>query len=465
MNPVGILHPLRLLTLAVALASILLGVSDDSTFGGGEGFGWSQVALIALGIGLAAVSFAPPAWSARALALVVSCGLTLAAAEVVLRQALGARYYTSIRLDERTLYQLNPGSRREYIHAPINGGVHVRYEINSRGFRGAELAADGALPRVVVYGDSFIQAEFSHTEDTFAERLEAHLAERLGGEVEVVNAGVAGYGPDQELRRMETELASLRPELVVVALYSGNDFGDLLRNKLYRLDERGELRDNPYVLDDAVVRRVAVAQRELILKKALRDALRRLRGDAHAAIPTGAAARRERVEAALVQLVGEYREYVERGDNTVRELMSDPYNADVSLAPEGDSAKYRVAMLDAIAARMRETAAAARVPLLLVVIPSPIDVSDEHESGEVDVERHPAYRRSALTDAMRDIADRQGIPAVNLFPPFAARGARDLYLKGVDDHWNERGQDFAAQLVSEFIVERRLLGAREHGAP
>jgi hypothetical protein len=264
---------------------------------------------------------------------------------------------------------------------------------------------------------------------------------------------------------MERELTALHPQLVVVAIYSGNDFGDLLRNKLYRLDERGELRDNAYVLDEAVVRRVAVAQRELILKKALRDALRRLRGDAYAAIATGSTARRERVEAALVQLVAEYREYVERGDDTVRELMSDPYNADVSLTPESDSARYRTRMLEAIVSRMRDTAGAAGIPLLLVVIPSPIDLGTEHESGEVDPERHPAYRPAALTGAVQAIAERQRVPVVNLFAPFSARDARALYLKGVDDHWNELGQDFAAELVSAFIVEHGLLAAREGGAP
>jgi len=458
-------HPIRLVMLAIALVLIFLGLADESALGGGEGFGWAQAALVAVGIAVLALALAPLAWSARGLALLISLGLTLTAAELVLRRALGPRYYTSIQLDERTLYRLNPGTQREYTRAPINGGLRIRYGINSAGFRGEELAPPGTLPRVVVYGDSFIQAEFSRTEDTFADRLEAHLARRLGKPVEVVNAGVAGYGPDQELRRMETELVSLRPQLVVVAIYAGNDFGDVLRNKLYRLQTDGSLRDNAYAVDETVKRRVAVAQSELILKKVLRDALRGMHGDAHAGIRTGSVARRERVEAALAQLEAEYREYVVEGDDTVHELMSDPYNADVSLTPQSASAKYRIAMLDQIVERMRATAQAERVPLLLVLIPSPIDVSDEHESGEVDVVRHPEYRRSALTDALKEICERHGVPVVNLFEPFSARGARELYLKGVDDHWNEPGQDFAAELVSDFVVARDLLAVHGGGSP
>ena len=51
------------------------------------------------------------------------------------------------------------------------------------------VQAGGQSPRVVVYGDSFVQAEFSRLEDTFAERLKARLVGRFGREIEVVNAG------------------------------------------------------------------------------------------------------------------------------------------------------------------------------------------------------------------------------------------------------------------------------------
>lgn len=449
----------------ISLALVALAFYDDRFIGGGKGFGWSQAALLAVGLATGALCFAPLAWNARALMLLVSVGLTLTAAEVLLRRVLGPRYYTSVRLDDRLLYRLSPGSQREYTRAAINGGVRVRYGINSGGFRGEELAVPARSPRVVVYGDSFIMAEFSRTEDTFAERLEVHLARRLGTRVEVVNAGVAGYGPDQELRRMQAELPGLRPDLVIVAIYAGNDFGDIIRNKLYRLSADGSLLDNDFAIDPEVERRVKLGRSELILKKALRDAQNRLFGDPNTKIPTGKEARRERVEAALKQLVAEYREYVVDGDNVVHELLSDPYNADVSLSPSSDSARYRIELLEQIIARMRATTSEMHVPLMFVLIPSPIDVTDEHESGEVDPELHPEYRRSTLTDILEQICRRKQVPAVNLFGPFRERGAGELYLKGVDDHWNEAGEDFAAELVSDAVIAQGILGANARGRP
>ncbi len=456
---------LRLVTASISLGLVLLAFYDDRFVGGGPGFGLSQAGLLAIGIAIGAFCFAPPGWNARALTLLVSVALTGAAAEAVLRTTLGPRYVTSIELDDRVLYRPSPGSQREYTRAAINDGLRVRYAMNSRGFRGEELATSGESSRVVVYGDSFIMAEFSRTEDTFAERLELHLARALGSRVEVVNAGVAGYGPDQELRRMTAELEALRPDLVIVAIYAGNDFGDILRNKLYRLTSDGDLRENAFSFDPKVERRVAVSRSELILKKALRDALRRISGAGDAAIPTGREARIERVERSLEQLVREYREYVVLGDDVVHELLSDPYNADVSLAPESDSARYRVALMEQIIARMRETTADLQLPLLLVLIPSPVDVVDGHESGEVDPRAHPAYRRSTLTDVLQQICIRQRVPFLNLFGPFSEHGADELYLKGVDDHWNEAGQDLAARLASEVAIAQDLIRTRAEVRP
>lgn len=457
---------IRIATTAISLALVALAWYDDPALGRGEGLGWFQAALLAGGLAIGAFCFAPLDWNARALTLLVSVCLTLAAAELVLRRALGPQFYTPFQIDDRVLYRLIPGAQRVYKLPPINGSLRIHYEINSRGFRGKELAPPGESLRIVVYGDSFIQGEFSRTEDTFTERLNAHLARRMGKSVEVVNAGVAGYGPDQELRRMEDELPTLKPNLVIVAIFVGNDFGDLVRDKLYRLSSDGSLHENPSVaLDESIARNMARARNETILRKMLQNARNRLRGNPNQIFPTGREARRERVKTNLAKAVSEYRQYVTEGDNVVHDLYSDTYNADVSLTPESESARYKIAMMEQIIARMRLTAAAQHVPLLLVLIPDPIDVADEHESGEIDSMQYPAYRRSALTDILDQICRRNQLPAVNLFGPFWEHGARDLYLKGADNHWNERGQDFAAELVSNFVTAQGLLRTQTKGTP
>jgi lysophospholipase L1-like esterase len=450
----------RILTAAIALALVLLAVIDTPVLQGGAVFVWFKATLFAAGVGLGVFCFAPLSWNQNALTLVISVCMCLALAEFVLRSVLGPRFLPIFQRDDRVLYRLIPGVERVNVLDPINGGTVIRYKINSQGFRGAELARLGESMRVLVYGDSYIQADFARTEDTFTEQLKGRLARKLGKSIEVVNAGVDGYGPDQELRRMEEELPALKPTLVIVAIYSGNDFGDLLRDKLYRLSSDGSLQDNPSeFLDDALVSDMS-RPRSLLLRK-ISAAISRLfgsRGNGNA-FATGPRARRARVDADLKQGVDEYRQYVIEGDNAVHNLYWDPYNADVSLTPTSESARYKIAMMEQIMRRMGETAAKNNAVLMFLLIPAVIDVGEVHEVGEVDPEKYPEYKRSTLTDILEQICRRNGLRAVNLFGPFWERRADDLYLKGWDGHWNPRGEAYAAELVSEFVSAQNLLSS------
>jgi len=448
-------------TVLCALFLVIWALVDDPFFGGDPGFGRPQALVLGAGLVLGAACFLPLAWNARVLALAVSAAFALAGAEGAARLLVGARLVPAFEADERLLYRLVPGATAEFVHLPANGGARIRLQINGDGFRGEELSPHGQGVRVAVYGDSFVQGAFSDLPDTVAERLEHHLAEGIARPVEVINAGVAGYGPDQVLRKLADELPRLQPDLVVVALYAGNDFGDLLRNKFYRLDEAGRLREHAFTLDPLIAHRMHVARRESVLKRLARETYRRLGGGP--AWGDDPAARRSRMEAALAQNLREYDEYVVRGDPVVRELMSDPYNADVSLHPDSESARYKVALMERILEKIRDVVRARETPLLLVLIPHPVDVAGRHDSIEVDRERHPEYDPRAPTDALARSASELGVRFVDLFDPFQERGAGQLYFGANDDHWNARGQDLAAGLVARRVLDAGLLASPRAG--
>src|SRR5262245_10861511 len=118
------------------------------------------------------------AWALNLGLLLFSLALALAAGELFLRRYLpldGLPY----RFDPRTLYSLAPNSRFLFVHAPQNGGGLVLVTVNSDGFRGDELRRGGD-PRVVVYGDSYVEADHVRLAETFSERLEARLGALAG---------------------------------------------------------------------------------------------------------------------------------------------------------------------------------------------------------------------------------------------------------------------------------------------
>ncbi|MCR9093700.1 MAG: SGNH/GDSL hydrolase family protein [bacterium] len=451
----------RWLSRVLGAALVLWAISDDPLIGGRPGFGLAQGVVAAIGVFVVASSFASAGWNARILALVLSSAFVLSFGEIAVRVLYSARYQRPYHLDEALLYRLTPGAVHDFQHEATNGGERIRYRVNSDGFRGEELEADPRL-RVAVFGDSFVQGAFSALEDTFAERLEDELSARLGDGVEVVNAGVAGYGPGQTLRKMEGDVALLDPDLILIAIFAGNDFGDTIRNKLYRLDDAGRLLETDFTIGPEQRRGFTLRRRELILKRVVRDAVRALLprlgvgGDETDAMV--AMTPRERMDRFLEDRAREFDEYIVRGDHVVHALAEDTYDADVSLTPDSASARYKVRLMDEVLGRMQSIAAERGVPIVLIPIPHPIDVGG-HPTGEVDRDRYPYYRPRALVGILERIADRRGMPFVELFEGYRALGSEEVYFGGFDDHWNDRGQRLAAEWVADFLMERELVSA------
>ncbi len=446
---------LRLACILPGLALIALALADGPMIGGGPGIGLFDGAVLAVGIVTVIAGFLPAGFVANYLAFFIAIMVSLAAVETMLQVFFRGHYFAVNDYDERVLFKLRPGASRAFTHLPANGGETLVYHVNSDGFAGPELLPQGDATRVLVYGDSFMNAIYTPLEERFTSRLQDTLATRLGGPVEVINAGIAGYGPDQILRRMETELATYQPDLVIVGIFTGNDFGDLLRNRLYRLDDTGQLIENDFRLSPAQERKIARNRHELVILRVLKDTLKRLRaGPGHFENFDAEGW----IDSALAQHRREYEEFVVAGDNTVGEFSVDPYSADIAVDFDAPSSQYKIRMMRAVFARIVEETEQAGLPLLAVVIPHPMDVlGGDHASGRIDPAKYPDYDPARLTRTMSDIVSETGVPQVNLFDPFAAVDANTLYLKGGDDHWNSAGQALAADLVADAIEAKGLL--------
>ncbi len=442
----------RFALAGLGAALVALAFAADVLLGGAPGFGPQQTILLTLGICVAALSLLPVRILANLALAAAGIGFTLVVAEIGLRVFAGPQLATLYRLHPRHLHEMIPGASRVFTRQAVNGGGSNRVEVNSLGFRGAELLPAGTRPRVVVYGDSFIAGEYSPLEKTFVYQLGAKLGAALGTPVEAVNAGVVSYGPDQVSLRLEEELGWLAPDLVIVAVFADNDFGDLIRNKLFTLAPDGSLVPNEFSIAPELESRFWMAQHSPYLYRVFAKVLASLL--VHPLPPE------EQIERDLEDCRREWREYVVEGDHVVRERMLGRYDADVSLDPESDSARFKVRLMDGVLGRIAAIAQQHDVPLLLVIIPSPVDAVEGYDLGRVDENRHPAYRRTALTDAVAAAAARHGVATVNLLDTFRAHDAKELYFRGGDNHWNDAGQQLAAQTVADAVISRQLMPAK-----
>ncbi len=407
---------------------------------------------------------------ATAALFVVSSFLSLCTMEFVLGKFFPVRPLI-YQLDARVLYRLIPGSHRFFVHKPGNGGERIPVVINDQGFRGAPITSTkGTELRIVVYGDSFIESEGTKMEDTFTEQLKR----LLGGGVEVINAGVVGYGPDQIALRVEDEVAGFAPDLVIVSVFVGNDFGELARNKIFRLDAEGGLVENHPEIGQQL-REVFSGAKWAGAKlgtiraiSAAADALRRgpvsprrRHLGAARAEPTGALLRRY-IDESLARQRNDYVEFVEGGNDVVSNIFMDTYDADVAFYPEEPGSLYKRAVMEQILVRIDRTLVAKRTPWLLMIIPDPIDVADHYDIS-VDPAKYPTHDPTRLTSLLAEMAERNHLQFVSLFDTLHEAPGERLFFRFGDGHWNAAGQKKAAERVATVIAERGLLPRRQSG--
>jgi lysophospholipase L1-like esterase len=108
-------------------------------------------------------------------------------------------------------YQLRPG----FDGTTPTG---VRLQINALGMRGPETTREKppGTRRVLILGDSVTFGWGVAEPDTFPRRLELQLGAELACPVEVLNAGVSGYGSIEEEHVFQHEGLALDPDVVVI---------------------------------------------------------------------------------------------------------------------------------------------------------------------------------------------------------------------------------------------------------
>lgn len=113
---------------------------------------------------------------------------------------------------------------RSNVSADINSGERkIHFATDEQGFRVGKEKITSPTYTILALGDSFIEGQLVEHEETVTGRLESLLSEYLAITVRVVNAGVAGWGPNQYLLRTERELERENYDLVVVFVYIEND--------------------------------------------------------------------------------------------------------------------------------------------------------------------------------------------------------------------------------------------------
>jgi len=158
-------------------------------------------------------------WRWLLAAAATSLAVTLLAVELVLRIFLVAPRLVASN------YPLGAGiAGSELRLAQSEYDIRLRY--NQFGFRGPEFPLEEQPDelRILVLGDSFAEGVGVAEESRFADLLDRDLAARTGRAVTVIDAGQMATGPASYVRNLTEFGVALRPDLVIMTIYIGNDF-------------------------------------------------------------------------------------------------------------------------------------------------------------------------------------------------------------------------------------------------
>jgi len=155
--------------------------------------------------------------------LAIALALAEGAAAVLAGRRCGGGRPPLWRPDRRSGWALVPGAQGD-VSVCESGRPSATHHvaINALGHRDRprDYARAPGVRRLLVLGDSFVEALQVDLDETFTARLE----QRLG--IEVLNAGVSGYSTDNELRAFLADGRRYRPDAVLLLFFVGNDVLD-----------------------------------------------------------------------------------------------------------------------------------------------------------------------------------------------------------------------------------------------
>jgi hypothetical protein len=335
-------------------------------------------------------------------------------------------YVSRYRLDPRT-------STPDY---PVNAGGH---------FDTAFHAKEPGTPLGICIGDSFSTSVVPHALHFTT------LAERLLGCGEIHNMGFAGIGLNIYLHLLESEALPLRPDVVVVDVFVGNDLAEGLKASrpvgwLQRcMDERQLL--------------LALVPRRLLRVQAAQPMETRPLEGGRAAEDSGAAGARngapavartpEQLAQAFPWLADPRLETPGYSELAFTEL--EQRRARAVCAPEAPPAWPRIhELLAQMHARCGE------VPFCVMLIPDEFQVEEavwelvRSGPGGAGLERDLPQRELIPWLASEGIPCLDLLPALRAVPPLED-GRRHLY-HARDTHFNARGNDVAGRELARFLA-------------
>jgi hypothetical protein len=281
--------------------------------------------------------------------------------------------------------------------------------------------------RILLLGDSFMEAMQVNWEDSLASKLSSQLAESGARNVEIINASVSGWGTDDQLTYYLRYGHKFSPDLILLGMTLHNDVADNVQLEFHSYDKDGLVERPQTTLSASVYARTQIQEWLASHSHLYRLVVGRLRS-------------------ASVRQGGK------ELNRHVQELMRRPSS------PQIDAGwSFTLALLDKMHERGKQNGS----ELAVFLIPLAMQVTDWRLEQLLEAFQ---LEQSALAltrpqEVMLDWGSDRGVPVLDLLPRFrswAATNEIDPYLVE-DGHWNEQGHALGARIVARGLTDSNLV--------
>ncbi len=329
---------------------------------------------------------------------------------------------------------------------------------NSHGFRDYERTYEkpSGVFRILVLGDSYIEALQVQLEDSFTALLEKSLnAQGSSTRFEVLGLGGSGFGTADEYLRYLNFGAAYHPDLVILAFTTGNDF----HNNSKVLNREGF--SFYYEFDE---------QRNLVLDRSLIDAYEKgmtyskqlfeeLKTKSHLLTLLSQRVyllRRQLLEASLAQVQKEER--LGLGSLPRLDVFS---NLNIYRSDLPPLWKEAVEITKGIIVKFKRSVEQSGSKFLLISLSNAEQVHfelgtelEKHYQTKLDYEQADRF--------LEECAIEHNVQFLKLMPAFREYHRKTgEYLHGFgtshQGHWNQTGHRLAAELTFEFLTKQHLV--------
>jgi hypothetical protein len=329
-----------------------------------------------------------------------------------------------------------------------HGEFSVDVKMSSHGLRDVEhdYEKPAGTFRILVLGDSYMEAVQVELEQIFARQLERELGAR-GRRVEVINASASDWGTDNELVYLREEGWRYSPDLVLLAFTTAND----VRNNSVVLNQRVP-NPNPWKPTFTVA-----ADGKLVFHPM--PAL----PPPEPLVPPRPWWRRSRALSFFANRIGPFLSSPEpatgapaaKTNDYARTLPADMLVYAPDPPPEVDEA-WRVTK--ALLLEMKNDAREHGARFAMVLVDGPWTYYDAWwQLMTMWDQQARSWNPARPNEVLGEFAHEAGIESLDLRTAFTAKKSEERLYFEFDPHWTPAGHRLAAQAAAGFLVERGLV--------